>query len=91
MGDTYIVSNCSLLQKQRRLFGQKSFHINHFVAVGPFSLVDLLIDYAFGASIRIAYGDPDGGDEDVRDGARSAASQAAATPRKQYLSSNPLC
>ena len=37
-----------------------------------FSLGHLLIDYAFGAAIRIAYGDPDGGDEDGRDGARSA-------------------
>ena len=37
-----------------------------------FSLVHLLIDYAFLAAIRIAYGDPDGGDEDGRDGARSA-------------------
>ena len=37
-----------------------------------FSLVHLLIDYAFGAAIRIAYGDPDGGDEDGRDGVRSA-------------------
>ena len=37
-----------------------------------FSSVHLLIDYAFGAVIRIPYGDPDGGDEDNRDGARSA-------------------
>ena len=37
-----------------------------------FSLVHLLIDYAFGAIIRIAYGDPDGGDEDGRDSGRSA-------------------
>ena len=37
-----------------------------------FSLVHLLVDYAFGAAIRIAYGDRDGGDEDGRDGARSA-------------------
>ena len=29
------------------------------------------MDYAFGAVIRIAYDDPDGGDEDGRDGARS--------------------
>ena len=37
-----------------------------------FSLVHLLVDYAFGAAIRIAYGDHNGGDEDGRDGARSA-------------------
>ena len=37
-----------------------------------FSLVHLLIDYAFGAAIRIAYGDRDGGDEDGRNGVRSA-------------------
>ena len=38
-----------------------------------FSLVHLLVDYALGAAIRIAYGDrDDGGDEDGRDGARSA-------------------
>ena len=29
--------------------------------------------YVFGAAIRIAYGDPDGGDDDSRDGVRSAA------------------
>ena len=37
-----------------------------------FSLVYLLVDYAFGAAIRIAYGNRDGGDEDGRDGACSA-------------------
>ena len=37
-----------------------------------FSSVHLLIDYTFGAAIRIAYGDPGGGDEDGRRGARSA-------------------
>ena len=37
-----------------------------------FSLGHLLVDYAFVAAIRIAYGDRDGGDEDGRDGARSA-------------------
>ena len=37
-----------------------------------FSLINLLVDYAFGAAIRIAYGDRDGSDEDGRDGARSA-------------------
>ena len=37
-----------------------------------FSLGHVLVDYAFGAAIRIAYGDRDGGDEDGRDGARSA-------------------
>ena len=37
-----------------------------------FSLGLILIDYALGAAIRIAYGDPDSGDEDGRDGARSA-------------------
>ena len=37
-----------------------------------FILVHLLVDYAFGAAIRIAYGDRDSGDEDDRDGARSA-------------------
>ena len=37
-----------------------------------FSLVHLLVDYAFGAVIRITYGDRDGGSENGRDGARSA-------------------
>ena len=37
-----------------------------------FSLVHLLIDYAFGAAVRIAYGNRDGGNKDGRDGARSA-------------------
>ena len=37
-----------------------------------FSLVHPLVDYAFGAAIRIVYGDRNDGDEDGRDGARSA-------------------
>ena len=37
-----------------------------------FSLVHLLVDYAFVATIRIAHGDRDGGDEDGRDNAHSA-------------------
>ena len=37
-----------------------------------FSLVYLLPDCAFGAAIRIAYGDHDDGDEDGRDDVRSA-------------------
>ena len=37
-----------------------------------FSIAYLLVDYAFGTAIRIAYGDRDGGDKDGRDGARSA-------------------
>ena len=37
-----------------------------------FSLGHVLVGYAFGAAIRIVYGDRDGGDEDGRDGARSA-------------------
>ena len=42
------------------------------LSCGTFSLVHILVDYAFGADIRIAYGDRDGGGEDGRDGARSA-------------------
>ena len=37
-----------------------------------FSLAYILVDYAFWSDICIAYGDRDGGDEDGRDGARSA-------------------
>ena len=37
-----------------------------------FSLAHLLVDYAFGAAIRIAYDDHNGGNEDGRDGAHSA-------------------
>ena len=37
-----------------------------------FSLVYLLVDYAFRDAIRIAYGDRDGGDKDGCDGTRSA-------------------
>ena len=37
-----------------------------------FSLVRLLIDYAFGVAICIAYGDPNGGNVSGCDGARSA-------------------
>ena len=42
------------------------------VSCRNFSYGHLLMGDAFGAAIRIAYGDPDGGDEDGRDGARSA-------------------
>ena len=38
-----------------------------------FSLVHLLVDYAFGGAIGIAYGDRDGGNEDGRDSVRRAA------------------
>ena len=37
-----------------------------------FSLGRLLIDYALDAANPIAHGDPDGGDEDGRDGVRNA-------------------
>ena len=37
-----------------------------------FSLVHTLVDYAFVVAIRITYRDRYGGDEDGRDGARSA-------------------
>ena len=52
-----------------------------------FSLVHLLVDYAFGAAIGIAYCDRGSGDEDSRDGVRSAVrpGQAAVAPQKQLL------
>ena len=37
-----------------------------------FSLGHVLVDYAFGAAIRIAYGDGDGSNKDGRNSARSA-------------------
>ena len=37
-----------------------------------FSLLNILVDYAFVTAIRITYGERGGGDEDGRDGARSA-------------------
>ena len=37
-----------------------------------FSLGHIIIGYVFGAAIRIAYGDPDGGDKDCRGSVRSA-------------------
>ena len=42
------------------------------VSCQTFSLGHVLMGYAFGAAIRIAYGDLDGGDEDGRGGVRSA-------------------
>ena len=50
-----------------------------------FSLVHLLIDHAFGAAIRIAYGDRDGGDEDGRDGVRSAVKSGGYCAAKTTL------
>ena len=56
-----------------------------------FSLVHLLVYYAFGAAIRIAYGDRDSGDEDGRDSARRPAKLDTATALpKQHLPSKPL-
>ena len=47
-----------------------------------FSLVYLLIDYAFGAAIRIAYGDRVAGDEDGRDCVRSAVKSGGSCAAK---------
>ena len=47
-----------------------------------FSLVHILVDYAFVAAIRITYGDRYGGDEDGRDGARSAVKSGGCCARK---------
>ena len=55
-----------------------------------FSLGHVLVDYGFGATIRIAYGDRDGSDEDGRDGARSAVKSDAAAPQKQQSLIKPL-
>ena len=59
-----------------------------------FSLAHLLIYYAFRAVICIAYGDPDGGDEDGRNGARSAVKRRRRTnnsrpPAEQATSAPP--
>ena len=48
------------------------------------------MDYAFGAAIGIAYGDPNGGDEDSRDGSRSSVKSggycaAKTTPLIKFL------
>ena len=52
---------------------RKPPYLTNVVALsyGTFSLAYLLVEYAFGAAICIAYGDRNGGDEDGRDGARS--------------------
>ena len=50
-----------------------------------FSLVNILVDYAFVAAIRITYGDRDGGDEDGRDGARSAVKSGGCCAVKTTL------
>ena len=55
-----------------------------------FSLGHILIDYAFGAAIRIAYGDPGGGDEDGRDGARSAVKSGGYCATKTITLIKPL-
>ena len=48
-----------------------------------FSLGHVLIDYVFGATIIIARGDGNGGDENGRDSVpRAAKSQAATAPQK---------
>ena len=56
-----------------------------------FSLVDLLvIGYAFGAATRIAYGDPDGGNEDGHNGARSAVKSGGYCTAKTIPLIKPL-
>ena len=55
-----------------------------------FSLIYLLIDYAFGATIRIAYGNPDGGSEDGRDGAHSAVKSGSCCAAKTIPFIKPL-
>ena len=55
-----------------------------------FSLVRLLIDYAFGAAIRIAYSNRDGGNEDGRDGVRSVVKSGSYCAAKQLLLIKPL-
>ena len=55
-----------------------------------FSLVHLLIYYAFGAAICIAYGDPDGGDEDGHDGACSAVKSGGCCAAKIIPLIKPL-
>ena len=53
-----------------------------------FSLDQVLMDYLFGAAIRIAYGDLNGGDGDSHDGVRSAVKSGGYCATKQLLSSN---
>ena len=55
-----------------------------------FSLLNILIDYAFGAAIRIAYGDRDGGDEDGRDGVHSAVKSGGCCAAKTISLIKPL-
>ena len=54
------------------------------VSCQTFSLSRILIYYVFCAAIPIAHGNPDGGDEDGRDGVRSAAKSGS------YLKTTPL-
>ena len=59
-----------------------------------FSLAYLLVDYAFGAAIRVAYGDRDGGIEDGRNGVRSAVKSggccaAKTTPTYRLVLAHP--
>ena len=55
-----------------------------------FSLVHLLVDYAFGAAIHIAHGDPDGDDEDSRDDTRSAVKSGGCCAAKTIPLIKPL-
>ena len=55
-----------------------------------FSLAYLLVDYAFGATYRIAYGDCGGGNEDGRDCARCAVKSGSSCTAKQLLLIKPL-
>ena len=55
-----------------------------------FSVVHLLIEYAFSAAIRIAYSDPDGGNKNGRNGARSAVKSGGCCAVKTISLIKPL-
>ena len=55
-----------------------------------FSLAYLLVDYAFGAAICVTYGDRDDGDEDGRNGARSAVRSGGCWAAKKLLLIKPM-
>ena len=55
-----------------------------------FSLVNILVDYAFVAAICITHGDRGSGDEDVATSRVALSIQAAAGLQKQLLLTKPV-
>ena len=87
----------SLVYLLRNTLCLRRRHPHRLVSLAPsnlrprtFSINHLLIDYASGVVIRITYGDPNGGNKDSRDCARSAVKSDGFCAAKRIPLIKPL-